>query len=53
VVQRGEDKIGGICSRLGDNEKYFFPEKTAPIGRSRLRWGDNIKMFIIKGNVRM
>jgi hypothetical protein len=45
----GEDKIGGICSRHGDNEIYIFPKKTAQIGRC----SDNIKMFITKGNARM
>jgi hypothetical protein len=53
VVQRSDDKIGGICSRHGDNEKYFSPDKTAPIGRYRLSLSDNTKMFITKGNVRM
>jgi hypothetical protein len=53
MVQGSEDKIGGICSRNGDNEIYIFPKKTAQIGRYRLRCSDNIKMFITKGNAKM
>jgi len=41
--------MGGACSKYGGEERYIQglvmkPEGKRPLGRSRSRWDDNIKM---------
>jgi len=40
--------MGGACSGHGRDEKYNIlvvkPERNRPLGRSRRRWEDNIRM---------
>jgi hypothetical protein len=43
--------MGGACSTYGVKERYTrilvgIPEGRRPLGRSRRRWEDNIKMYL-------
>ena len=47
--QIGKNEMGGACSTYGDRRGVYRvsvgkPEGKRPLGRPRLRWGDNIKM---------
>jgi hypothetical protein len=48
-----EDEMGGACSTNGEKSNAYRilvgkPEGKRPLGRSRRRWEDNIRMYLRK-----